>query len=305
MKNEPIFVIGCPRSGTTLLSQLLSSTQWGAPVETQFIIKYYKKLKKYGEIENKKNFKKLMRDILSERPIMQWKLTINLDQFYDELPIKNYRNIIDRLCMKRFNTKGKLSWGDKTPRYIIDLDILYKLFPNSKFIYIVRDGRDTALSLLNRQWGPNNIFSCAEFWERCNRETNTINTIKKNGQLFRIHYERLLENPNETVKKIYNFLGLNPSNNEITKITKNINPGNYNKWKTKMSKKQRKRFEAAAGDTLERLGYEREFQDIKISHLEKVIWHFLDRLMLLIHLVKINTIDTFRIKFLGMEPFAD
>ena len=76
MKKYPIFIIGCPRSGTSLLARFLEPTIYGAPIETHFITKYKKKLSNYGELENFENFNKLLNDILKERPVMQWKINI-------------------------------------------------------------------------------------------------------------------------------------------------------------------------------------------------------------------------------------
>ena len=153
MTVSPVFIIGCPRSGTTLLARFLQPTHYGSPVETHFITKYYEKIPKYGALKKKQNFMLLMKDILSERPIMQWKLDIDIEEFWAGLKRYDYREIIDRLCMMRFTSKGKTSWGDKTPIYILDLEIIYRLFPDAKYLYIVKDGRDVALSLMQVPWG--------------------------------------------------------------------------------------------------------------------------------------------------------
>lgn len=305
MIDSPIFVIGCPRSGTTLLSKLLAPTGWGSPVETQFIIKYAKKLTSYGDLAYRDNFCRLLKDILSERAIMQWKLTIDLDSFFDELPVKSYRNLINALCMKRFGGLGKQSWGDKTPHYIRNFEMLYNLFPDSRYLYIVRDGRDTALSLLQVPWGPNNVFACAEYWQYSNRERPIFEELRNQGKLLDVGYESLLDRPEEVVRKIYNFLGAPFPDEETSKLIKTIKPGNYNKWKNQMSIKQRRRFEAVAGDTLRRFGYETEFLEESTSDIEKIFWRSIDRFLYINHLIKINTVDTIRIRFFGMDPFSD
>jgi len=99
---SPIFVIGCPRSGTTMLSRLLNFSSYGAPVETHFIPKYYKKLQLYGNLVERNNFIKLINDILCERPVMQWKLNLNIDSFLNEINEYKYSEIVSKLCMKRF-----------------------------------------------------------------------------------------------------------------------------------------------------------------------------------------------------------
>jgi len=72
-----------------------------------------------------------------------------------------------------------------------------------------------------------------------------------------------------------------------------------------MSLKQRRRFEAVAGDTLRRFGYETEFLEESTSDIEKIFWRSIDRFLYINHLIKINTVDTIRIRFFGMDPFSD
>lgn len=71
ISKEPLFILGCPKSGTTLLASIFTDTTYGAPFESHFITKYYKKLSTYGDLNNKLNFKRLINDIANERYIQQ------------------------------------------------------------------------------------------------------------------------------------------------------------------------------------------------------------------------------------------
>lgn len=246
-----------------------------------------------------------MKDILSERAILQWKLDIDPESFFEELPRRDYRAIVDALCMKRFAPLGKSSWGDKTPHFILDLDRIVQIFPNSKYLYIVRDGRDVALSLLRKPWGPVNVVACADYWRRCNQETRALSSLRRNGQLMEVRYEKLLDTPEATVGQIYQFLGESLHEDVMANLTRKVQAGNYGKWKARMSPSQRRRFEAVAGDALERLGYPTEFRGVRLSVSERFFWEFHDRVIRFCHLIKLNTVDAIRIRFFGMEPFAD
>lgn len=193
MNTNQIFILGAPRSGTTFLSGLLRFTRYGRPVESHFITKYYRKLEIYGDLSKKRNFEKLLNDILSERPVQQWKIKLDLNEFYKKIsPNLTYGNIVDNLLLKRPNLSSLDSWGDKTPHYLGNVEDIVELFPNAKFIYIIRDGRDVALSLLRKPWGPANTIACAKYWSELNRKSSTIETLEKNGQLLKINYEKLL-----------------------------------------------------------------------------------------------------------------
>jgi hypothetical protein len=302
---SPVFILGCPRSGTTLLSKLLEPTAYGAPVETHFIIKYFKKLPAYGDITESANFRRLMKDILSERPVMQWKMDVDIEKFRAELKSFEYPEIVNKLCSIPFQAKGKKSWGDKTPRYILDSDIIFQLFPDSKYLCIVRDGRDVTLSLLRKLWGPNNVYSCAAYWKQCNKLSAEHQAMQEQGKLFALKYETLLEHPEKTVKEIYSFLDEPYDKEKLGSAMASINRANFNKWKTAMSPGDIKIFETVASDTLNRFGYETSFPQGEMGNLTKSFWRAHDFALRFKHLVKMNTIDAIRIKYFGMQPFAD
>ena len=132
MRQPPIFIVGCPRSGTTLVSELLEGSSWGSPVETHFIPKYFRRLGRYGSLDDRARFTKLVRAILRERPVMQWRLDIDPDHLYRIIETRDYRTIVDTICRLRFERLGKSSWGDKTPHYVFDLDVLASALPSAR-----------------------------------------------------------------------------------------------------------------------------------------------------------------------------
>ncbi len=304
MKN-PIFILGCPRSGTTMLANLLRKSRFGEPIETHFITKYYKKLDSYGKLEIKTNLDRLLKDIFSERPIMQWGIPIDVDTFYEGLEDFSYSNIVHNVCMLRSRSKGYASWGDKTPHYTLDLSSIYKLFPESKYVFIIRDGRDVALSLLRQPWGPNNFYSCAHLWKAYNAPNDTLDEIKSKGRLYFVRYEDLLDNAERIIPEIYAFLEEKYDEHEVAKLIGKINKENYNKWKKRMNSSQIELFENIAADTLNKYGYETNHEEKDISGITKNMFRLHESLMKANFLFKHNVIDTIKIKLFGKEPFAE
>jgi hypothetical protein len=302
---SPVFVLGAPRSGTTLLASLLRESRFGEPVETHFITKYHKKLASYGDLNDKSNCIKLIADILGERPVKQWGLSVSPVDIYSRLDMINYKNIVNELCMERSSKNGYTSWGDKTPHYIMDLEIIYELFPESQYIYIVRDGRDVSLSLLDREWGPNNILTCAEYWKKCNEASKIYDKLQNSKQLYFLRYEDLLDNAEEIVPDIYRFLGEEYNESSMKKLTSSIRKGNYGKWKKKMSAGQVKLFERVAANTLQRFGYETSYEEADLNGLIRAGYKIHDSIIKAGFLFKINVVDGIKIRFFGKEPFAD
>jgi len=303
---KPVFILGAPRSGTTFLASLLEKTVYGAPFETHFISKYYHLLENYGDLTDYKKFNKLVTDILTERAVMQWDLYLDNKSFFKELGNNiSFSSITDQLCLKAAVKKGYKSWGDKTPGYVGEFDIIKSLFPDSKYIYIVRDGRDVALSLLLKDWGPNNIYYCAEYWAELNKDSTQLLELAANGQLYFLTYEDLLDNVKTHIEKIYKFLDMKYSQKDIDELSQTVQKGNYNKWKQKMSTFQIRIFESLAGNSLKKFGYETAYKEQKVSLIYRLGYMCHNLFFRIRHLFIINVIDFFKIKFLGKQPFSE
>ncbi|GGX49620.1 sulfotransferase family protein [Saccharospirillum salsuginis] len=303
---EQVFILGAPRSGTTFLSSLLENTRFGVPVETHFITKYYKILDRYGDLSNAGSFRRLMEDILAERPVQQWRLQLDIDEFYHSLDGDyRYANIVNRLVLRREAMSGYQAWGDKTPHYLGDVDILFTLFPDAKFVYIVRDGRDVALSLLQKNWGPNNVMRCAEYWARLNDKAETIDRIKARGNLWELSYEGLIEETESYIDRVYGFLDETIDKSTKNRLVQSVKGSNYNKWKTQMSPEQIRTFESVAGDTLIRFGYEIQTDCKPLPAWKAMLYRMHDQYRRVLFLFEINVIDGIKIRFFGKEPFNE
>ncbi len=300
---QPVFIVGAPRSGTTLLAQLLNDTKYGVPIETHFIVKLYKRLYRYGNLTVKENVFNLLDDIMRERAIMQRSISVDKEKFYSSLEHYSYSEIVDKFCRLIFEKKGKHVWGDKTPRYIFDFDVIYKLFPDAKFIYIVRDGRDVALSLLKEPWGPNNILSCAQYWKKANSHP-LLDKLGESGKLYKVKYEDLLNTPVEVVREVYDFLDVELSEERVRELVSCIKYDNFDKWKTNMSPKQVTLFEGIARTILVKNGYNTVTVEGGVSPVEVFLWTCHNNIFRFFYLLKINTVDWFLIKYFNKEPFA-
>ena len=301
-----LFVLGAPRSGTTLLSGLLEQTQYGVPYETQFIPKFFDKLVDYKDLSLRQNFTDIANDILKQRSMQRFVKGFDINKAFDELsPNITYASLVDYLCaLQRGETH--LSWGDKTPWYLSRLDCMVGLFPTAKFIFIHRDGRDVALSLLQKKWGPNNIYSCARYWKDLHDKQAELRAkLEHNGQLISISYEALLHEPVPIVNSLYRFLGENVEQSVVTSLCVNIRSDNANKWQSKMSQSQIRVFDSVAGTTLKSFGYHAASHTKPISTFYKLCYSFHEYIKIAIYLFELNVIDGLKIKFFGKQPFHE
>ena len=304
LRRPPLFIVGCPRSGTTLLAELLKESPWGQPTETHFIPKYFRQLSRYQPLHDVAQFSRLVRAIASERPVMQWRIDINPETLHASVNGYDYAAVVDSICQLRSTRHGKNSWGDKTPHYVFHLDTLSELFPHSKFINVVRDGRDVALSLLGRPWGPANIYACAMYWRRHTEPTHSRKKLLDEGRMLELRYETLLSSPHATVKMLYGFL-----NEEvpisIDEAIGRIQSQNSGRWRTTMKPDDVRLFEAAAGDRLELLGYATTHPTGSIARSEKLRYLTHDYLHWIAFMLRQNLIDAVRIRYFGKAPFAE
>ena len=172
-------------------------------------------------------------------------------------------------------SRGKSLYGDKTPLYITFMEPIAALLPETRFVHLVRDGRDVTLAYLERDKGPSTVAEGAFHWRlRVTRGRDSGKTL--GGDRYReFHYEELIDDPEGTVRQICEFLELEfqPSmldygGTSETFLAEAKNPGDHqhltiaptkglNDWRAEMSTKDLALFEAIAGDALEELGYDR------------------------------------------------
>jgi LPS sulfotransferase NodH len=302
---DPIFIIGSPRSGTTMLAGLLTRTPWGDPFETHFIVKYYRSLSKFGDLADPKAFRRLAAQILSERAIVQRKLGLTPEGLYESVTRHDYATLVDAIGRAYGRLEGHASWGDKTPHYITDVDVLHALFPRSKMLYIVRDGRDVALSLLAKRWGPATIYTCACRWRDENEPRPIFDLLRSQGLLHDLRYEDLLATPRETLAAVMSFLDQDLPSEMLAELTESIRRTNAGKWERRMSSSDIELFERVASETLSRFGYPVTHAPSPVGTLRAMRYTARDTAKHLRNLFVMNVVDTIRIRYFGKEPFAE
>ena len=284
--DRPIFIVGCPRSGTSLLRDLLHAhPNLAFPTESHFIPVFFKA---YGDPRSARDAQKLAAKILALRWVRSWKLPLTPADF---APDKTFRELVIRLYRAYARKEQKPRWGDKTPQYAAELPLLHALFPNCKIIHLYRDGRDVALSYLEVGLDPGNVFTAARAWKHYVTHGRRDGAALPAGIYREVRYETLLARPEETLQEICAFIdepfdavvfesNLLRHNQRQRRFGHRdfgipdtaVVPYNVQKWKTGMSRRQRLLFESVAGDLLASLGYETTGATRPISIPERLMW---------------------------------
>jgi hypothetical protein len=166
---------------------------------------------------------------------------------------------------------GKRLVADKSPRYVRNLPTLHELWPAARFVHLVRDGRDVGLSVLSWKkvvvrgelvanlptWEEDRTTTVALWWERLVRLGREDGAQLGEAQYHELRYEALVADPASVCERLCAFLGV-PYDETMVRDHEGRPPTpGLRKWRMQMPPEEVERFEAAAGELLEELGYPR------------------------------------------------
>ena len=164
-KNPYLFVVGTPRSGTTLLKRLLNAhPNIAITRETHWITRYFKKrtgLSKEGMVTSE-----LISKLFEYHRFPQLKIERGeLEKLIEQNKQLSYAQFVSHIFDLYGRNKGKCVVGDKTPSYVKNIPLLHSLWPKCKFVHIIRDGRDVCLSMLNWRLSGIELLKRFTTWE--------------------------------------------------------------------------------------------------------------------------------------------
>jgi hypothetical protein len=266
----PFFIVGSARSGTTLLRLILNAhPDVAVPPESRFVVELWRG----SDTVDARSF----REELARHPhFVMWDLPI--DAVAKELDGRDqvgYRDAIEAAYRAYARVNGKVRWGDKTPRYVEDLEFLGRVFADARFIHLIRDGRNVALSYADVPFGPKTIGRAAALWSRRVVEGSRAGRRLGAERYLEVRYEDLVADVEDRTTQICDFLSLtfDPGMLEYTERARGVLPraSAYNphvtepprpdvrSWQRSMPERHIEVFEAVAGDALSMFGYERRY----------------------------------------------
>lgn len=287
-----LFIVGCARSGTTLVHRIVDAhPEMAITPEMHWITRQFKS-------RNGLVTPKLVSELAGHKRFAQFE--IPREEFEgllgsgETIPYPTFLNRVFGLYGK---IKNKPLVGNKTPAYVRRIPTLHALWPDAKFVHIIRDGRDVCLSILNwkkaertagryASWEEDPVSTTALWWERKVRKAREDGAALGPGLYHEMLYEDLVEDPERECKRLCEFLGV-PYDDAMIRFAEGktrtdlpnarktpkkawlpITSGMRN-WRTEMPVKDVERFEAAAGDLLEELGFERAVPNPSSEALEQ------------------------------------
>lgn len=265
----PVFVVGMPRSGTKLLRDIINNNkQIFIPPNESKIIPYM--VRNYGTTVSRPDLAAGLDEWYAStfyQRIEDAGYTVDREDWLNKLGSEAtlpMTDIIESFYQILSDKTGAAIWGDKTPTYLLHYSLLLNMYPEAKFVHIVRDVRDYCLSI-NKAWGKS-MLRAAYRW-------NTSLTVFReqigddDSRVLHIRYEDLTENPKETMQLVCSFLGIsyNAEMLQLNKPSENlgdakgltiIKKGNSRKWVDQLPERRLNKIEMTCTATMKRFGYQ-------------------------------------------------
>ncbi len=293
--NPFVFLVGCPRSGTTLLRRMLDAhPDLAMTRETHWIPQLFDqcvRLDGGGALT-----KELVQALSRHRKFTRLGITLNeLAELADGEREVIYSDFVSRIFDLYGRKQGKALVGDKTPGYVRKIPALNRLWPSARHVQLIRDGRDVCLSVLDWErakrtvgrfstWIEDPISTTALWWEWNVRLGREAGERLLPGLYSEILYENLVSHPERACAELCAFLGLVSDDAMVryhegrTRTKSGIDskhawlpptPG-LRDWRRELELADLERFEAVAGRLLKELDYERAVPHPSRDALETV-----------------------------------
>jgi len=274
-----LFVVGCPRSGTTWMQLLLAQSPGVATApETQIFVYYLDHFRKQWIHEHEGPGSRLQGRAGLSRLLSE-------DEFR-ELCRHTALQVLDRIAEERPGAPWVL---EKSPRNAELVDWILELFPKAAVLHVIRDPRDVVRSLVEagrswgRGWAPKGPVQAARLWRR-------VVLLGRGGRELTPHYrevryEVLRRDPHGTLHGVLTWLGLPASDAAVDEAVRSCDldklrtsadaskppvpggkspkgffgGGEVGGWRGKLSRSAVKTIERECGDVMGELGYELAF----------------------------------------------
>jgi hypothetical protein len=273
--DRPIIILGCPRSGTTLLQVMLHShPRIAIPPETRFVLPAYRERLRFGDLSETANRRALGDFIVRTKGHRFADLGLDRDATVEEIvagppTLGSAVGIVLRAYAERF---GRPRWGDKRPAYYNYIEVVMRLFPDAKIVHVVRDPRDCVASLKRMPWWRTDSYHSVAAWAQSIDNTERVMRALP-GTVTRVQYERLVAEPEPELKALCAELGeeYDPamaeperladvavperkhwhSNTRVGPTTKRVG-----RWKEELEPWESSLCETVLGERMARFGYE-------------------------------------------------
>jgi Sulfotransferase family len=210
VSERPIIVLGCPRSGTTLLTTMLHAhPRIAMPPETRFLLSLYQHRARFGDLRDEQNRTKLATAITGRKATHFHDLHIDADTVVKRIVEgpPTLGSALAAVWEEFAAARGKPRWGEKRPAYTLWTGALQRLFPDAQFVGLVRDPRACVASLLKTTWWKGGFERALTAWVRSDWYMRRFARTADSETYFQLQYEELVVDPRPHLERLCAYLG--------------------------------------------------------------------------------------------------
>lgn len=275
----PFFIVGASRSGTTLLRLMLNAHSL---IAVPHEMKYFNRaiplptLRQWRQPDAAPaDFDNIIDDWLKDRSHSFEPIGVEkVRQAIADGP-RNVRAPLEIALQMWARHHGKRLWGEKTPNHLYYVDFIVEMFPQARFVYLVRDPRAVVRSMNNIAFFPDDSVINAHNWkvaatEGWKRLCRSVDPDKR----FVLRYESLVSEPDESLRALCTFLAVPfepdmldfhersssalPQKIRTPNIRKSVDPSSLDKWRDELSDDEVAAIERVCGSPMKHFGYPHE-----------------------------------------------
>ncbi len=201
--NEPVFIVGAPRSGTTLLRNMLNRhPQLAVFRDSNFWHFVYRRRRAFGNLDNQRNRLRLAEEYLSIWSIRRFQMDPQALAATVLREGDSYQTFFASILRVFAQSQGQSRFGDVTRRPFVHRHTLCVVSSRTHHP-LMRDPRDVVESLMRLEWADQSVLGNAHLWLRCNVAARRF---VDRPQYLLVCYERLATQPELELRRICDFI---------------------------------------------------------------------------------------------------
>lgn len=276
--DAPLFIVGTERSGSNLLRLVLDAHPRLFVPHPPHVMHFFGPLEgRYGDLDQPAPFRRLTADVLRlvHGHIHRWEFVPTVDEVVARAPARDLFGVTAALYESARDHAGKQRWGNKSTFMVHHARRVLQTYPDARFLWLVRDPRDVAVSSRESVFSPFHPLRTAQLWARQQEEGAALERDHPDHVL-RVHYEALVGAPGDTVDRICAFLGeapdpgmlafhRRPAAQRSAKLSESwsrtgqpIQASRVGRWEGALSAAELAQVEVAAAGPMALLGYDRQ-----------------------------------------------
>ncbi len=273
---DPVFIIGANGSGKNILAGLMQK-YLSINFDTDFLsfVPVYEKVAFFEDLNPDTTLKIILEHVKSLHSVQSWTkqyhLSLELQDVIKNIDAPNFQKIIDCYLLQLSVARKMLRWGYSDSNFISDFSFVNHLFPNARFIHVVRDGRDLVRGGRKNVVLPENVAEVATYWRNYLRNSKQLAVTLTAQRYIQVKYEFLISNPERVFFFLLNFLDIDDPGQQLMRFISNnawkdLRKENIYAWEKYLSEYDQEIFERFAGDSLKEYGYQTGKRHVRIIH---------------------------------------